>query len=65
MNDEEIFKGFPVSDLMELWRAIQSKKGAPDDVSDEMMIALSEYLRQVKPANSVFSAKHSHKKPLF
>ena len=65
MSKEDFFKGFPISDLMELWRAIQSQRGASDDVSDEMMIALNEYLRQVKPADSVFAAEHSHKKPLF
>ena len=65
MNKEAVFKGFPVADLMELWQALQSKEGASDDVSDEMMIALNEYLRQTKPSNSVFAAKHSHKKPLF
>ncbi len=62
---DEVFNGFLISELLELWDALQSPEGAPVDVSKEKIKALNEYLKQQKYDDTVFAVKHPLKNPLF
>ena len=63
--NEECFKGFPVSELLDLWWDLQSDEGALPNVPKEKFIALNEYLRLRKKENTVFSTTYLLKRPLF